>query len=94
MSSTSLGILLTVLFVLNLPIYWLRGTSLFGSWEGFVESVVALIVPDIVSAASGKYEDHRIGRFTLLLYLLVCVSTFAAEYHVVAKFLLGVKDPW
>jgi hypothetical protein len=94
MSATHLAVVLAVLLVLNLPIYWLLAKSFFGSWEGFLEAVVAIVVPDIVSAASGKYEDHRIGRFTLLLYLLVCVSTFAAEYHVVAKYILGVKDPW
>lgn len=86
--------LLIVLVILNIPLYWLLGKSFFGSWQGLMDALVAIVMPDIVSAASGKYEEHRIGRFTLLLYLLVCVSTVAAEYHVVAKFILGMENPW
>ena len=86
--------LFIVLAVLNIPLFWLLAKSFFGDWEGFRDAVVAMIVPNIVSAASGKFEDHKIGRFTLVMYVIVCGSTLAAEYHVVAKFILGMETPW
>jgi hypothetical protein len=86
--------LLIVLFVLSGPLYFLLGRSLFGGWEGFFEACVAVIRPDIISAASGNYHDDRAGRFTLLLYLLICAAIVAAEYHVVARFILGIENPW
>ena len=88
------GTLLVILLVVNVPLYLLLGKAFFGGWEGFLQSLVALIQPDIVSALSGSYEEKRIGRFTLLLFLVVCGATTAAEYHVVAKFLLGMDRPW
>lgn len=83
-----------VIALLNTPLYFLLARSFFGSWEGFFESFVAIFTPDIVSAASGNYLEHRIGRFTLLMYLLVSAAITAAEYHVVGKFLFGIERPW
>ena len=88
------GTLLVILLVVNVPLYLLLGKAFFGGWEGFLQSLVALVQPDIVSALSGSYEEKRIGRFTLLLFLVVCGATTAAEYHIVAKFLLGMDRPW
>lgn len=86
--------LLLILIVVNIPLYWLLGRSFFGGWEGFIQSIVAILQPDIISALQGKYEEHRIGRFTLFLFLIVCGVTTAAEYHVIAKFVLGMENPW
>jgi hypothetical protein len=86
--------LLIILAVLNVPLFWLLAKSFFGDWEGFRDAIIAMIVPGIVSAAAGKHDDHRIGRFTLMMYVIVCVSTLAAEYQVVAKFILGIEHPW
>jgi hypothetical protein len=86
--------LLVILIVLNVPLYFLLGRSFFGGWEGLLQSVWAILEPPIVSAMSGNYWEHRIGRFTLLLYLIVCIASTAAEYHVVARFLLGMDNPW
>jgi hypothetical protein len=55
---------------------------------------VGLVQPGIVSALSGSYEEKRIGRFSLLPFCVVCGATTAAEYHIVAKFLLGMDRPW
>ncbi|HJT32744.1 MAG TPA: hypothetical protein VJ783_11945 [Pirellulales bacterium] len=86
--------MMVVIVLLNTPLYFLLARSFFGSWEGFFESFVAIITPDIVSAASGNYYEHRIGRFTLFMFLLVCASITAAEYHVVARYLFGIERPW
>ena len=86
--------MLAVIALLTTPIYFLLARSFFGGWEGFFESIVAIIEPPIASALQGKYDEHRIGRFTLFMYLLICVFITAAEYHVVAKFLFGVEKPW
>lgn len=86
--------MLLVIIGLNTPLYWLITRTFFPSWEDFFEAIVAIVVPPAASALSGSYEEHRIGRFTLFMYLLVCVSITAAEYHVVAKFLFGIDKPW
>jgi hypothetical protein len=85
---------LLVIIVVNVPLYLLLGKAFFGSWEGFLTACIAVVQPDIISAATGNFEENRIGRFTLLIYLLVCVACVAAEYHVVAKFILGIANPW
>jgi hypothetical protein len=83
-----------VIVALNAPLYYLITRSFFPSWEDFFEAMVAIIVPPTASALSGNYHEHRIGRFTLLMYLLICGSITAAEYHVVARFLFGIEHPW
>jgi hypothetical protein len=87
-------ILLIVLIILNIPLYLLLGRAFFENWEGFLQACIAVVRPDIVSAARGNYHEDRIGRFTLLVYLVVCGALVAAEYHVVAKFFLGIANPW
>lgn len=86
--------LLVILAVLNIPLYLMLGKSMFGGWEGFFESIIAMITPGFVSAVQGKHGDHQIGRFTLIFYLITCVATVAAEYHVIAKYLMGIEKPW
>jgi hypothetical protein len=86
--------LFIILAVLNLPFFWLLAKSFFRDWEGFRDAVVAMIVHSIVSAATGKNNDHRIGGFTLMLYVIVCLSTLAAEYHAAGEFILGMENPW
>jgi hypothetical protein len=80
-------LLLIILFILNIPLWWLLGKSFFGDWGGFLASIDAMFQ----RVAWGETANKR---FILLLYLIACVSTFAAEYHVVAKFILGINDPW
>lgn len=86
--------MLLVIMALNPPLYYLITRSFFPSWEDFFEAIVAIVVPPASSALSGNYHEHRIGRFTLFMYLLICCSITAAEYHVVAKFLFGIEHPW
>ena len=80
--------MLIILFVLNVPLYFLLGKSMFGGWEEFLESIVATMT------FSGEYGDGRISKFTLYLFVIICVGTVAAEYHVVAKYLFGMERPW
>jgi hypothetical protein len=87
-------ILFVVLIFLNIPLYWLLGKSFFGSWDGFLEALVSIFRSNLHAALSGSYEEHRIGRFTLLFYVLLCMATVAAEYHVVAKYILRLEHPW
>ena len=79
---------------LNIPLYFLLGKSFFGGWEGLFESIVAMITPDVKSALSGDYDEHRIGRFTFIMYLIVCSAVVLSEYHVVAKYFFGIEKPW
>lgn len=87
-------VLLVALVILNIPIYLLLGKSVFGGWTGFLESIVAIFQSDLSAAASGSYEEHRVGKFTLLFFVLACIAIVAAEYHVIAKFILGMERPW
>jgi hypothetical protein len=86
--------LLVILIVLNIPLYLFLGRAFFGDLEGFVEAVLALFTPDVVSAFRGRSDEHTWGRFALIWYVAICVLTVAAEYHIVAKFLLGIENPW
>ena len=86
--------MLIVIAVLNIPLYFLLGKSFFGGWQGLFESIVAIITPDVRSALSGNYQEHRVGRFTFFMFLIVCVAAVASEYHVVAKFIFGIEKPW
>jgi hypothetical protein len=87
-------VVLTVLAIVNVPLVFILGKAFFGNWEGFFESFLAIFRSDLEAAVSGDYEEHRIGKFTLLFFVLTVVVTVAAEYHVVATYLLGIERPW
>ena len=84
--------MLIVIAVLNIPLYCLLGKSFFGGWQGLFDAIVAMITPGTVSAFTGKAGEHRIGRFTFIMF--VCIVTVACEYHVVAKFVFRIAKPW
>ena len=83
-----------VIAVLNFPLYLLLGKSFFRGWQGLLEAIVAMITPRAISALSGKAGEHGIGRFTLIMYVIVCAATLLSEYHVIAKFMFGIEKPW
>ena len=83
-----------VIAVLNVPLYVLLGKSFFGGWQGLFEAIVAMITPGAVSALSGKAGEHGIGRFTFIMYVIVCAAAVSSEYHVIAKFMFGIEKPW
>jgi hypothetical protein len=82
-------ILLIAMVVLNVPLYVLLGKSFFGGWGEFLDAVVAML-----DRYAYLNEERRAGKLMLLLFLVSCVAIVAAEYHVVAKFLFGIAEPW
>ena len=86
--------LLAVLAVLNLPLFFYFGKMFFGSWDGLFESIVDIVRPQLYQALTADPNDPQPTKFTLFLYLIVCVSVWLAEYHVIAKFVMGIEKPW
>jgi hypothetical protein len=83
-----------VVIVLCLPLYWMLGKSFFGSWEGVLEALVALLVGGPKWGDRAAHVERHFGRLTVIWYVGICVFSTAAFYHMVAKFLLGIEKPW
>lgn len=69
-----------ILITANLPVFWLFGYALFGSSADFIDSVKYVLIPDLISALRGEWEDDQWGTLKALLWLMLCAGAVWCEY--------------
>jgi hypothetical protein len=70
---------LIVLIVVDIPIFFLLGKVIFGSWAGFVECIYYEMVPDIWSLIKGDYHADFVAELKLSLWIAGCVGLVLGE---------------
>lgn len=43
---------------------------------------------------SETYGEYRFDKIVALAYLAFYCAAVAAQYHILAKFVLGIENPW
>lgn len=82
-------VLLSVLGVVNIPVYILIGKFLFEDWSGFWESIKFWLTPDIVSWFRGERWEDAWAETRLWLFVVLCVIAVLVEYLSINKYLLS-----
>ncbi|MHC4661465.1 MAG: hypothetical protein ACYS8W_07220 [Planctomycetota bacterium] len=79
---------MTILIIANTPIYIVIGWLFFRDWHGFFEAIRFVFTPEIISAFRGEYWEDLWQSVKLVIMVAWSIGTVAAEYYVIAKYLL------
>ncbi len=78
-------VLLVVLALVNIPLYLFLGKMLFGNWDGFVEVIRYVIMPDILSLFKGEYLEDYWAELKFFCFIVLCIGCVFAEYTAIQK---------
>lgn len=81
-------VILTILIVVNIPLYYFSWKWIFKCWEGFWECVRFWLTPDIVSMFRGEYGQDWFSELKLGWWIFLCVAAVAIEYAAIHHFFL------
>jgi len=73
-------ILITVLIVLNIPVYLLIGWVLFSDWGEFWECVRFWLTPDVISLFRGEWGEDWWAEMKLGVFSLACAACVYGEF--------------
>lgn len=80
-------LLLSILLLLNWPLYrWLVGL-VFGGAEGFGETLKFWFVPDFYSFLKNRHFEDQWAELKLSAWFLLCALIIIVEYGTIAQFL-------
>lgn len=71
--------------LLDIPVFLFVGKLFFKDMDGFIEAVVFLFTPDILSAAGGDFWNDRFASLMLVIFLLICGGIGYWEYTLFVK---------
>jgi hypothetical protein len=79
-------VLLTILAVVNIPLYIILMGMFFGDIGGLFEAIRYWCIPDIISAFRGEFIDDQWSELKLGIYVALCILTVVAEYTAICKY--------
>jgi hypothetical protein len=73
--------LLLILVFANIPVYFVFGWLIFGTWGDFFESLRFWITPEVITLFQGEYWDKQWHSMKLVFWLIGCASAVGAEWY-------------
>jgi hypothetical protein len=73
-------IIMTGMFILNVPLYLYLGKRFFGNWAGFKEALNFCLTPGYISATKGEFHDNKWAGLKMAAYFAICACILAFEY--------------
>ena len=68
-----------LMFVVNIPVYFVWGWVLFRTWADFWEAIVFWLKPELWSWAEGEYWDDIYAECKLMIWALVPIGLIRFE---------------
>lgn len=78
-----------ILIGANVPLYLLGAWAIFGTWDGFLESVRYRLTPDAWSWSRGEYFDDMWAEMKLVIFLGGCAGCVALEHLMLQKYVFA-----
>jgi hypothetical protein len=78
-------ILVVILVIINIPVYGILATMLFGRKGGFRHALQYLFVPPFVSALKGEFWDDMWAKERLIIWLGLCAIVVISEYKLIEE---------
>jgi len=65
--------------VVNIPVYVMAGSWVFGNWDGFKEGLRLAIQPDWWSFIKGELAEDWQEGFRMFLFVIICAAAVIGE---------------
>ncbi|GGO08258.1 hypothetical protein [Saccharibacillus kuerlensis] len=79
------GILLIILFIVNVPLVSLLSRVLFRDKEDMSQAVKDTYTPSWYAALKGRYWSHKMNEAQITLMLGLCAAAIVGEYVLILK---------
>ena len=73
-------VVLSVLAVLNVPLFLYIRRWLFADWRAFFEAIFFLVKPDLWSWIDGTFWDDIVAECKLAAYVCICFGIVFVEF--------------